>query len=240
MAGMIETVHWHTLHPRYLGRGSTVLDLGANYGHFALAITRRFGCHCVAVEPSPAPFAAIPQSPQISKLQLAISGTSGKMQFRIAESSLASSLASAGDPQTQAIEVQATTLPELLKRLNWSKVDLMKIDIEGAEIDALVACPDHLLRSVAQISVEFHDFCGITSSSDVMRTLDRLRGLGFFSVRMSGYGHQDTWLINRQLLDISTSELLYIRHVVRNWAGFKRVTARQFNRLRRRDQFMDA
>jgi hypothetical protein len=116
----------------------------------------------------------------------------------------------------------------------------MKIDIEGAEIDALIACPDHLLKSVAQISIEFHDFCGITSSSDVLRTLDRLRRLGFFSVRMSGFGHQDTWLINRQLLNISTSELLYIRHVVRNWAGFKRVMTRQLSRLHHRDQIMDA
>jgi hypothetical protein len=29
---MIETIYDHTVHPRYLGAQSQVLDLGANYG----------------------------------------------------------------------------------------------------------------------------------------------------------------------------------------------------------------
>lgn len=68
---MIETIHDHTVHPRYLGVQSQVLDLGANYGLFAKAITARFGCRCIAVEPSPEPFAAIAETPLISKLQAA-------------------------------------------------------------------------------------------------------------------------------------------------------------------------
>jgi hypothetical protein len=44
---------------------------------------------------------------------------------------------------------------------------------------------------------------------------------------MSRVGHQDTWLINGRLLDISISELLFIRYVVRNWMGLRRVVARQ-------------
>jgi len=38
---MIETIQDHTVHPRYLGAQSQVLDLGANYGLFAKAITAR-------------------------------------------------------------------------------------------------------------------------------------------------------------------------------------------------------
>jgi hypothetical protein len=45
---MIETIYDHTVHPRYLGPQSEVLDLGANYGLFAKAITARFGCRRVA------------------------------------------------------------------------------------------------------------------------------------------------------------------------------------------------
>jgi hypothetical protein len=40
----IETIHWHTLAPQFLNPSSRVLDLGANYGHFAYAITERCGC----------------------------------------------------------------------------------------------------------------------------------------------------------------------------------------------------
>lgn len=229
---MIETIHWHTLHPRYLSPTSTVLDLGANYGHFTRAVVKRFGCHCVAIEPSPEPFAAIPTSAQILKLQVGIAGRSGMMPFHIAESSLASSLARSAELNGTAIEIPVISIPELIEQLGWQKVDLIKMDIEGAEIEALAACPDELLKRVAQISVEFHDFCGITPASDVARTLRRLCGLGFFSVRMSRVGHQDTWLINRHLLNISTQELLYIRYLLRNWTGLKRVIARQFQVIR--------
>jgi FkbM family methyltransferase len=238
---MIETIHWHTLHPRYLGAGSTVLDLGANYGHFALAVTQRFGCHCVAIEPSPECFAAIPDSAKISKLQIGIAGAAGQMPFHIAAPSptlrLPRSVASSfvfPVEQAQTIEIQVISLPELVKQLAWSRVDLIKIDIEGAEIEVLNACPDDFLRRIAQISVEFHDFCGITPLSDVRYTLRRLHSLGFSSVRMSRIGHQDTWLINRRLVDISTSELFYTRYIARNWMGFRRVMKRQFYALKNR------
>ena len=128
------------------------------------------------------------------------------MPFHIADSSLASSLWPAAAGPIRTIEVQAISLPDLLSLIGCQRVDLIKIDIEGAEIDVLAACPDEVLKNIAQISVEFHDFCHITDLSDVKRTLQRLRRLGFFSVRMSRVGHQDTWLINRRLLHISDLE----------------------------------
>src|SRR5215472_8271605 len=74
---MLEAIYDHTVHPRYLSAQSQVLDLGANYGLFAKAITARFGCRCIAVEPSPEPFAAIAETPLISKLQAAAASKSG-------------------------------------------------------------------------------------------------------------------------------------------------------------------
>lgn len=228
---MIETIHWHTLHPRYLGPESAVIDLGANYGQFTRAITERFGCRCVAVEPAPEPYAAIPDSPRITKLQVAVSDKSGVMPLHVASESVASSLYRKENTHTETINVPVLSFPDLLGQLGWSRVDLLKIDIEGAEIGMLAACPDEVLGQVAQISVEFHDFCAITPPADVQRTLARLHGLGFFSVRMSRVGHQDTWLINRHLLDISTPQLLFIRHFVRNWMGLTRVVARRIKAM---------
>lgn len=218
----IETIHWHTLAPKFLGQHSKVLDLGANYGMFARAITERFQCFCVAVEPSPEPFDAIPTTEKISKRQLAISDKPGRKRFHASEESLASSLTEGG-----SLYVAVNSLPNLVDELGWECVDLLKADIEGAEIDMLAACPDEFLsKRIAQISIEFHDFCGITSSAVVRQTLDRLHRLGFFSVRMSRVGHQDTWLINRNLLQASRMDLLAIRYISRNWFGLKRVLTR--------------
>lgn len=96
----LETIHWHTICPQFLNSSSRVLDLGANYGLFAKAITDRFGCQCVAVEPSPVPFEAIETGPNISKIHAAAGATPGRMGFRVdEENTLASSLDPDGDIQ---------------------------------------------------------------------------------------------------------------------------------------------
>ncbi len=230
---MIETIHWHTLHPRYLGPESIVLDLGANYGHFSQAVTERFGCKCVAIEPSPVPFAAIPTGGKISKIQAAVAEKTGTAPFHVSTESTAGSLLHKDKAYTGTIDVPVYSLVDLLEKLSWPRVDLLKIDIEGAEIGMLAACPDEVLGRIAQMSVEFHDFCGLTRDADVRATLRRLASLGFFSVRMSRVGHQDTWLINRQLLDISQAELLLTRLIVRNWMGLERVAARRIADFRK-------
>jgi FkbM family methyltransferase len=189
---MSETIDWHTLHPRYLGPNSKVLDLGANYGHFSKAITERFCCHCVAVEPSPVPFTAIPEGTRITKLQAAIGEKTGTQPFHVASESVASSLLQKHRSHSNTIEVKVFSLHDLLAHLEWSRVDLLKVDIEGAEIGMLAACANEVLERVSKITIEFHDFCGITPAEDVKQTLARLRRLGFFSVRMSRVGHQDT------------------------------------------------
>jgi FkbM family methyltransferase len=227
---MIETIHDHTVHPRYLGVQSQVLDLGANYGLFAKAITARFGCRCIAVKPSPEPFAAIAETPLISKLQAAAASKSGTVPFHIATDSVFSSLYPTSNV-VRVIEVRAFSLPDLLDLVEARPVDLLKMDVEGAEIELLNSCPTTILQQIRQISVEFHDHCDLTPASEVSSTLARLHKLGFFSVRMSRHGHHDTWLINRNLCDITTAELKIIEYVAPTWMGIRRVARRQAARF---------
>ena len=227
---MIETIQDHTVHPRYLGTQSQVLDLGANYGLFAKAITARFGCRCIAVEPSPEPFAAIAETPLISKLQAAAASKSGTVPFHIATDSVFSSLYPTSSV-VRVIEVRALSLPDLFDLVELRPLDLLKMDIEGAEIELLNTCPPSILQQIRQISVEFHDHCDLTPASEVSSTLAHLHKLGFFSVRMSRHGHHDTWLINRNLCDITTAELKFIQYVAPTWMGIRRVARRQTARF---------
>src|SRR5436190_19144677 len=116
---MLEAIYDHTVHPRYLGAQSQVLDLGANYGRFAQAITARFGCRCTAVEPSPEPFAAIAESPLIAKVQAAAAAKSGTLPFHIAVDSIASSL-SRPEAVVDVIDVCALRCPSFSI---WSEHD---------------------------------------------------------------------------------------------------------------------
>ena len=153
---MIETIYDHTVHPRYFGPQSEVLDLGANYGLFAKAITARFGCRCIAVEPTPEPFAAIAESPLISKLQAAAASKSGTVPFHVATDSIFSSLYPTSSV-VRVIEVRAFSLSDLFDLVETRPLDLLKMDIEGAEVELLNTCPPSVLQQIRQITVEFHD-----------------------------------------------------------------------------------
>ncbi len=64
------------------------------------------------------------------------------------------------------VDVECTTLPELLDELRISRVDLLKIDTEGAEYDILLTCDPATLARVQAIAVEIHETDGIPHTRD--------------------------------------------------------------------------
>jgi FkbM family methyltransferase len=223
---------WHTVHRPSLSADSVVLDLGANSGRFARAIVEDLGCRCLAVEPSPETFERIPQSDRIARFRLAISERPGTLEFNVHRHSLSSSLlAVSPEDATDRIRVEAIDLTGFIREHARGQVDLIKMDIEGAEVAVLDSLSDDLLRGIKQLSVEFHDFCGITPESEVARIARRLQGLGFYYLRMSGVGHQDTLFVNRALVGMNDLEYTWIKSVVRNYRGAGRVLQRQLTRV---------
>ena len=101
------------------------------------------------------------------------------------------------------------------------------MDIEGAEVEVLDSLTDELLVSIPQISVEFHDFCNLTPIDMVNRIATRLQTLGFYYLRMSGVGHQDTLFVNRRQATFGQSDDMITRFLVRNVRGFRRVVRRR-------------
>ncbi len=224
---MISSYEWHTLHPRYLREGSVVLDLGANCGRFSHRLIREFGAFCHAVEPSPDVFAAIPEHQKLRKYPLAIGGYTGTVRFRIDhDSPYCSRVRDDSVGHADTIEVEQFALPDFVTRYGIRRIDVLKSDIEAAEIAMLDVTPDELLASIGQLTIEFHDFCGLVPSSEVRRVLARLHRLGFWSIRMSRVGHQDTWCVNRRTCPITRAEMLFTRYWMRNLLGAFRVMKR--------------
>jgi FkbM family methyltransferase len=121
------------------GESPTLLDLGANIGlatvWFALSYPD-LSIH--AYEPSPRMFALlqknVSQFPNVEAFEEAIAGSAGTVEFNQSQHSLESSIFSARD--SASVTVQAVSLDTAINRMG-RRVDLIKMDIEGAEFDAL-------------------------------------------------------------------------------------------------------
>ncbi len=168
---------------------STFVDLGANVGYFPVAVaslTRSRGIRGLCVEPNPALRDSVMFHIEANKLEnvhfrQGAVGPRGaecrSVDFFINPSHIASSLSGRFNPlvpvggKSQRIRVPLLDLPE-----EWNlifpgdRVDLLKIDIEGAEMDFLQSHASFLER-VDAIVMEWHNWT--TSFSEVRALLER-------------------------------------------------------------------
>lgn len=116
------------------------------------------------------------------------------------------------------------TLEKFLKENNIYKIDLLKVDIEGAEIEMFETSPGEILKSINQITVEFHDFLWPELKPRVEKIKKRLIKLGFYCIPFSIKNNGDVLFIKRSL--ISYSKYLFLKYIWRYVLGFKRVVIR--------------
>jgi len=123
-----------------LAKGCNVLfDVGAHVGYFSrLAATANPDCHIHAFEPNPKLYPLLTQNLKDSGRaiahQLAVARSSGRRKFYVAASSDLSSLVrNVGE----AIDVEATSLDDYCLAKAIPKVDLIKCDVEGGELEVI-------------------------------------------------------------------------------------------------------
>ena len=217
-------VEWHTFLPRGVDSNSIVLDLGANHGSFSDKMQRYFGCFCHAIEASPILWRELNATRQYKVYNYALTDKNGMLEFNISTEDMGSSILDITETdRVDTVDVEGIRLDSFLDKYGIERVDLLKIDIEGAEVGMFDSLSDEFLQEVPQITVEFHDFCKVTPESEVKRISQRLEKLGFRYFRMSGHGNQDALFVNHKKVPISRLEQFYIRVVVRNLLGAMRV-----------------
>jgi FkbM family methyltransferase len=129
-----------------------VLDLGANVGFASILLSERYpAAQIVAVEAAPDTFAALSANvaglPRVRPLHLAV-GSDGDALVDMALPSAERRVCDAG-----RMAVPGASLTRLLGDLGWETVDLMKIDVEGAEREVF---GDPAMGGVRAIVGEIH------------------------------------------------------------------------------------
>jgi FkbM family methyltransferase len=200
----LERLYGHTVYVDKLNDQSVVIDLGANRGRFARAVSRRFRCRPYCVEPNPELCEILKSQYNFAVCKAAIGAQNGKGLLNITKDDERSSLfAPTISPLADRVECDVVTFPELLNRLQLSRVNLLKIDIEGSEIEVLLSLPFDTLEIVEQISVEFHEADGVGTIEDAMRVFAHLRGAGFGVLRGSFFDYRDVLFLNLNQLPLN-------------------------------------
>lgn len=147
----------------------TVVDIGANIGAFALAVLAvRPHAQIAAFDASPAAVTALRANlafngveDRVTVVHAAVTGKAGPGAVWLNEhvgdlcTSTVLDQALPANRRTHRVEVPAMPLSAILSSYAGG-VDLVKIDVEGAEYDIIEATPVDLLAKVSRLVVEYH------------------------------------------------------------------------------------
>ncbi|HEX5412416.1 MAG TPA: FkbM family methyltransferase [Terriglobia bacterium] len=173
------------------GDNPFIIDCGANIGLAILYWKRLYpGARILAFEPDPKLFQLLQQNtgalPGVTLLPKAVWRESGELPFR-SEGSWGGRVCLPDDEES--FLVPGMRLRELLDQ----PIDLLKIDIEGAEYDVLRDCSDRL-PNVGNLFVEYHSAPG---SPQVLPELLLILRASGFRYHISGY-NKDRPLVHRR------------------------------------------
>jgi FkbM family methyltransferase len=204
-----------------------VIDLGANTGAFAHALIARVGCRVYAAEPVGRLRARIKPSPRLFVLGVAVGGMAGSVLLDASEGHCPHVISSTWARPSKVERAEMVPLDTFFSRAGVSQVDLLKVDIEGSELDMFDSVADSTLLKIPQITVEFHDFIDKSSRvrARVENTKRRLGKMGFAVVPFSR-NNTDVLFINRVSTELRSLDIARIRYISRNLCGAQRLMNR--------------
>ena len=140
----------------------TVLDIGANVGLWTKYILSRNAKNVYSFEPNKKAIELLKNTTKndsnVTIVEKAVYKEKSTLQFYIDDSnSLTSSLLSASG-HNPSYNVDAITLEDAINLTGEEKIDLVKIDIEGAEFDIIENLSKDVFDRVDSFLIEFHDF----------------------------------------------------------------------------------
>lgn len=146
-----------------------VVDVGAGVGDFALLVAARFpGCRVLACEPHPAQF-------RLLSANIRSNGAGSVEAVRVAVGTapayvLDDGPAHAGTRALPASAADPGAVPgrPLADLVGPARIDLLKIDCEGAEVDVLLSLGAAGLARVGRVALEYHDAAAAVNASSLL------------------------------------------------------------------------
>lgn len=215
-----KCVRGHYVYYPNLNYNSNIIDLGANNGGFSVEILRHYKSKCYAIEPNEKLFHSISQE-ITEKLNVAVGKDDGIVKFFLSNNPEASSLIK--DFETHwgnfsEVNVEQVSWKKMLAKLKLkdSIIEVLKIDIEGAELDIIETFDENDLKLINQITIEFHDWLNKDLHMRTVKAIKKLVSHGYICITSSP---NHTWPV----------EALFITKRSLNFTFFQRIIFKFFN-----------
>ncbi len=154
---------------------STIVDAGANVGFASIYFANRWpNARIVAIEPDPANFEVLVENGKpyqnITPVQAAVWKVNAKLDlFDPGKGAWGLQTKVSADGR-----VDGLTLPEIMRRYDMPQIDVLKMDIEGAEREVFEGCADWIDR-IGSLTVEIHDHSSPGAYASVMRAKNQFK-----------------------------------------------------------------
>ena len=168
------------------GLNSTSNVLCAGAGHdisFEKAMIARYGCKVVLLDPSPTGIATVQREntppERLHFMAIGLAGQDGVLSFQDPDDPVEGSFRGRQGSSSKGLQFKCKSLSTLMSELQWSRIDLLKIDIEGCEYAVIQELLEKQLP-VRQMCVELH--YGLQfghTRGEMIRNILALRNAGY-------------------------------------------------------------
>jgi FkbM family methyltransferase len=176
--------------------GGSFLDVGAHAGYFSLIAADRVGRggRVIAVEPNPVVFATLQAHlaanaiAHVEACHWGLAERDGSVPLHIpgVEGGRDFNATLLRRPEWTPVEIPVRRLDDCLDDWRVESIDLMKIDVEGAEPRVLAGGAVHLARgTVRHAMIEINGPRLVEAGSSPAALIDQLSGLGFEPARLA-------------------------------------------------------
>jgi FkbM family methyltransferase len=138
-----------------------ILDCGANIGIFTLKYALSGTNRIISIEPNPLAFNRLRKNiaanhiTNVTALNMGLSSSGGTAKLHWGHSTLGGSINKQEDKSENIVDIELTTLDDIVEEYDITSVDLLKIDDEGSEHDALTAA-EKTLSMTKRVILEYH------------------------------------------------------------------------------------
>jgi FkbM family methyltransferase len=194
--------------------GGVVLDIGAHIGLFSLIASQIVGQKgkVFAFEPSPTTFDVLSKTISINNanhiiepIQKAVGEIEGTIQFFVSNDSIDNSnslVKYLSDRELKGIDIAITSTDLFVKEKNLRKINFIKIDVEGAELDTLKGAKNTLLTYKPFCMVGIHPEAILAKGDNLLDIYNIIKECGYIILVNNKEISKEFFLENKELIDL--------------------------------------